>query len=63
MLQAQFKNSHFIALVEEDTIPYACGLKKNKDVFFALKISIYKNVNGRKSSLIARYNNMWDSTV
>ena len=63
MFRTEFKNAQFIALLEEDNIPYVCGLKKNKDVFFSIKISIYKNANGRKSTLLSRYHNMWDSPV
>lgn len=63
MLHAQFKNSEFLALVEEDNIPYICGLEREKDIYFSIKISIYKNVKGKKSSLLSRYFNMWDTPV
>lgn len=60
MLQLKFKNSDVIALVEEDIKPYACGFKRNEDVFYAIEISIYKNNNGRRGRLLSRYSYMWE---
>lgn len=61
MLHFQFKNSDFIAIAEDDNIPYVCGLERNKDIFFAIKISIYKNNNNKKGRIISRYGNMWET--
>lgn len=60
MLQLKFKNSEVIAIVEEDIKPYACGFKRNEDVFYAIEINIYKNNNGRRGRLLSRYSYMWE---
>lgn len=60
MLQLRFKDSDVIAIVTEDDKPYACGFKKDEDVFFAIEISIYKNNSGRRGRLLSRYSYMWE---
>lgn len=60
MLQLKFKDSEVIAIVTEDNKPYVCGFKKNKDVFFAIEINIYKKNSGRRGKLLSRYSYIWD---
>ena len=60
MLEFELKNKDYIAVVAEDTTPYACGFIKGKDIYFSLTIKIHSvNTKGKKGKFIARYSNSW----
>lgn len=62
MLRFELKNKDYVAVVEEDTTPYACGYIKGKDVYFSLTIKIHSvNTKGNKGKFISRYSESWFS--
>lgn len=59
MFNLELKNNTCVIIVEECTIPYACGLIKGKDLILSLSIKVYKNNKNKPGKLMSSYLKTW----